>query len=384
MSKKILLVGTHGQYNWGDDLLLETFLARLGSEHKYFVNSYDPEGTLETIDPQFDVSTFHTTKDRLALIRSILSADIVFFAGGTILRELYKTSRRNTYSSLLMVATLIFFAKRLARKTVIMSNVGAGPIETSTGRRIAKFALDNVDFVAFRDAQSLELARSVGTKNENMIIVPDAIYSRPKTDFLVPKRETKTLTNNSTKKPLVLGLNLNFDIANPSNWEVFMENLASSVKLLAESFDLDIRGIPMQTAFNPHNDIATLNKFGALIAGVKFSVTVPKKPRDIGTEIAKCDIIVAERLHALIIASIIGIPFVALEYDVKITSLARRLGMSDYSVDINRAFKPHDIADRTHNAFMNTADIKKSLAHSADGFKKELDEYFETIRSRYM
>ena len=49
--KQVLFLGTHGQYNIGDELLLETFLEQLGDQHHYTINSYDPEFT-KTISRQ--------------------------------------------------------------------------------------------------------------------------------------------------------------------------------------------------------------------------------------------------------------------------------------------------------------------------------------------
>ncbi len=46
--RRIVFLGTHGQYNIGDELLLETFLTQLGAEHHYVVNSYDPEFTRQS------------------------------------------------------------------------------------------------------------------------------------------------------------------------------------------------------------------------------------------------------------------------------------------------------------------------------------------------
>ena len=51
MSRRILLLGTHGQQNIGDELLLSTFLSMLGSEHDYEINSYDPVATAAALDP---------------------------------------------------------------------------------------------------------------------------------------------------------------------------------------------------------------------------------------------------------------------------------------------------------------------------------------------
>ena len=54
-ARRIVFLGTHGQYNIGDELLLDTFLTQLGSQHHYVVNSYDPEFTRAQLARRFDV-----------------------------------------------------------------------------------------------------------------------------------------------------------------------------------------------------------------------------------------------------------------------------------------------------------------------------------------
>ncbi len=62
--KKILFLGTHGQYNIGDELLLETFLSQLGNRHEYTVNTYDEKFTLRQVGDQYKLKVFHTTQKR--------------------------------------------------------------------------------------------------------------------------------------------------------------------------------------------------------------------------------------------------------------------------------------------------------------------------------
>ncbi len=63
-SRRIVFLGTHGQYNIGDELLLETFLTQLGTQHRYLVNSYDPDFTRGQLRPRFDVEVIDTGADR--------------------------------------------------------------------------------------------------------------------------------------------------------------------------------------------------------------------------------------------------------------------------------------------------------------------------------
>src|SRR6185503_13252830 len=106
---KILFLGTHGQFNIGDELLLETFLAQLGTEHRYAVNSYDPAFTQGLMRPKFHVEAFHTTKELPRFLKYLLTSNLLFFGGGSIIKELYASVGRNPYSTLLMILVTVTF-----------------------------------------------------------------------------------------------------------------------------------------------------------------------------------------------------------------------------------------------------------------------------------
>ena len=70
--KRIVFLGTHGQFNIGDELLLETFLSELGEDNHYYVNSYDPDFTSSQLTPPFHVNAFHTSQARGRFLRNLL------------------------------------------------------------------------------------------------------------------------------------------------------------------------------------------------------------------------------------------------------------------------------------------------------------------------
>jgi polysaccharide pyruvyl transferase WcaK-like protein len=375
--KTILLLGTHGQYNWGDDILLHSFLHQLGPNFSYYINSYDPESTRTLYEQEFDIKkVFHTTKDTFSLPKIIFSSDIVFFAGGTIIRELYKSSKRNKYASMAMVLGVVAFSKIIARKKVVMSNIGAGPIPSTFGRLLTRILLSLVDFASFRDQQSLDLVRHCGVRNKNMRVVPDCVFVNSPRDFHNSLNQNDTPTS-----PLTIALNINYDIANTENWEYFIATLGSSLRSLAQTNKIRIIGLPMQTAFNPKNDLIMLEQFRSRIPNIHFEIQTPRKTSDIGDIINRSDIVMAERLHALVIAAILGKPFIALQYDVKVRSLVDILGVSDYAVDINTHFPETDIIQKTTHLIENRQKISLQLATQSQILHNEVAEYFNTIRA---
>ena len=84
---KIVFLGTHGQHNIGDELLLETFLHQLGPDHRYVINTYDAHATSTQLAGRYDAELIDTAGDRLALLRHLMGADAVVFGGGSIIKE---------------------------------------------------------------------------------------------------------------------------------------------------------------------------------------------------------------------------------------------------------------------------------------------------------
>jgi len=359
---KILLLGTHGQCNWGDDILLETFLTQLGSGHTYYVNSYDPRATENAFAGRFNITCFHTTRNRLSLLRYLLACDAVFFAGGTILRELYASSGRNRYASLFMVVLLCLVARYIARKRIIMSNIGVGPLPSRFGKRLAGIALNTTILASFRDQTSMQLATECGARGE-MLVVPDCVFVNEPSVFAERSQGEN------------LGINVLYDVSEPS---VRDKNRIALVEALRNirTVHMNIVPIPMQIGFNPHDDVTEISH---LLRELHVEVSAPQTVRELGGRIASCNFIIAARYHAVVIAAILGIPVVPLLYDLKVRSLAERLGILDIAIDISKEVKPAMIIEAYERA-VEKRELAQTLRMRASAFREELLHYFERVR----
>jgi len=350
---RILLLGTHGQYNWGDDILLQTFLTQLGSEHTYYVNSYDPKATERAFAGRFKIECFHTTRDRLKLLNYLRTCDAVFFAGGTILRELYVSSGRNRYASLGMVLLLCLVARYIARKRIIMSNIGVGPLPSRFGRRLAGIALNTTVLASFRDQTSMQLATECGARGD-MLVVPDCVFVNEPSVF-VERSEGRGL-----------GVNMLYDVSEPSVRDTNRLALVEALRHIRTGHTR-IVPVPMQIGFNSHDDV---NEISHLVGDMQVEVSAPQTVRELGERIASCN---------LVIAAILGIPVVPLLYDIKVRSLAERLGISDIAIDISKDVKPAMIVEAYERA-MENRELGQALRTRASAFREELRDYFERVR----
>lgn len=419
-AKSILLLGTHGQENWGDEILLETFLQSLGAENKFFVNSYNPDQTKlrfgrniqvihqekngeidlgevkselnNSADQAFDIDVFHTTKDVLKLPFKIWKSDIVFFAGGSILKELYASYGRWAYSTLFMILGIVSFTKIIARKDIVVSNIGVGPVKTKLGKFLVKLILSQVDIISLRDEASKQIVLDSGISEEKVIVVPDIVFIRTSESFGIEgqtSQEEKRIEEaklNSNKPKLRVGLNLNKDIAKPEMWPSLLENVEESLYTMMEQngakFDIEIIGIPMQIGFSSHHDLLILQEFSQKNPNLRIKIETAKTSSELAKTINSCNFIVAERLHAIIIATVLNVPSVPLIYDPKVASLAKYLALEKFAVDVNKAFKPEELNQKISLLIEQLDQTKTELSGKYSELNKIDKEYFTSLKSR--
>ncbi len=376
-SRTILLLGTHGQFNLGDELLLETFLAQFGAEHRYYVNSYAPPETAAQLDQRFTVEVFDTAKSRLDLLRHLRSSDLVVFGGGSILKELYPSTGRWRYATLSMVLAIAVFCRLVVRRPILMSNIGVGPITTATGRRLTRWILRLVSLVAVRDKGSLRTCLAVGCDPAKLRLVPDAVWvNEPEVFVPEPLRPEE-----SAARPVRIALNLNRDIENGAQWEPFLDLLEEALRLVAATTPIELHALPMQSRFKEHHDLRVLEDFLARLPDVASTVHRTEHHVDVGRILADCDVVVSERLHAIVIAATLGRACVALMYDVKVQELVEQLELVDRAVDINTPFDPASLAAMIVAAADDAESEGSRLAGRAAELRADVSQYFDDVRA---
>ena len=373
--KKILFLGTHGQYNIGDELLLETFLEELGDRHSYAINSYDPEFTARQLAGRYNASVFHTTEAKWRLPKLIWQSDLLFFGGGSVIKELYKNVGRNRYATLMMILVITSFAHLVARKPIIMSNVGVGPLGSRIGLILAGLILRQANLVSVRDQKSYQTCRSLGLRPDRLLLTPDAVFVNQ------PAKFGQVQTKSAGTGKLRIALNLNYNIENSANWQLFIERLALSLREINRRQPVEIYALPMQAGFKPNTDLEVLQAFRSKIEGdIDMVVHEPSTPLEVGRIISECDLVLAERLHSLVIAAILRKPFVALVYDVKVQQLVEFLGMDQYAIDINQPFDHELLVDHVLAVYEQRTQLTERVATVADEAHDSLDRYFESVK----
>ena len=306
------------------------------------------------------VELIDTAGDRSQLLRELLRCDLLCFGGGSIIKELYASTGRNRYSTLLMILAIVTFARRVARKPIAMLNVGVGPI--TTPERAPAGQADPVPGRPARRARRQVVRDLPGGRP-----APRPGRTRPPTpcsptgpDWLLagPARRRARRTRpgrppgrhaRSRRRPAAPGG------AQPQLPHREPRQLGALPRPAGRRADRFARGASDRAArpadagraSRPTTTRRSSTAFAERRAGHHdASSTAPTTHGDVARLIAGCDLLVSERLHAIVIAAILGVPAFVLAYDVKVLELAAMLDLESSTIDINQPFEAAEVTDR--------------------------------------
>ena len=136
----------------------------------------------------------------------------------------------------------------------------------------------------------------------------------------------------------------------------------------------------MQTGFKQNDDRQMLEAFFGTVPSIPSTIVEATDHVDIARAVSGCDVVMAERLHCLVIASILGRPAVALSYDPKVDELVEQLGLADRCVDVNAPFDPNALAAMVDAAVTDRAESER-LVDVAEGLRAEATPSFAQVRA---
>jgi polysaccharide pyruvyl transferase WcaK-like protein len=380
--KKVLFLGTHGQKNWGDELLLRVFIHQLNDvTEKFYINSYDPQQTAAYLE-QPNATVFNTKTDRLKLMSYLLRCDALVFGGGNILKELYTAYGGSQYATLQVIDTLTKAAVML-NKPIYLSNIGVGPLFSDRGRHMTKRIVERANLTTVRDRGSYDTLTALHVTSP-LALTSDAVFAADRPYFGLPADRPKRRID-SVADIQTMGINLCRNISNDKNWEYFLRHLAGDIlHMYKQHPNMHFVGVPMQFAVASNNDSSALEELATMLHGtepnLRFKIVEPHSVKELATIIDSFDIFVAERLHALILAIIIGVPIMALEYDIKVTGIMKDLELNKYGVDINTSFDEGRVAAILQDITGNYTDAMSSIKKAYGTNHRAALGSFDTLR----
>ncbi len=311
-ARRPLLCGYYGEHNLGDDALLAVLLSMLPPQAEPLVTAHDQA----LVRSRFGVATVE--RRRLGAVLAALDrCDALVLGGGSLLQD------ATSFRSLIYYAMLILWARARGRP-VLLWGQGLGPLRRRRSRALVRALLPLVSDCSWRDPASAELASRLGGRGR---VGSDPVWAFPSVAW------------RGMGGPIVLCWRP-LSGMNPAGWQPYLDALA---RLVAES------GRPvLWLAFHGDQDRGLLERLageGRIAEGLRRCSREerPGDPAEALRRFQEAGLVLAMRLHGLILAALAGAPCTALSYDPKVTAAAAAIGCPCHGLD---QVPPTDLADR--------------------------------------
>ena len=160
-----------------------------------------------------------------------------------------------------------------------------------------------------------------------------------------------------------------------------MSSLADALQRLNQKQALVVHALPMQSKFKKNDDLSVLSAFAEKIPGIEMQLHDPQTAQEAAQIMAGVDLVLAERLHTIVIASIIGKPVFGLSYDVKVRELLATLGMTQYAVNINEPFSGEELCAGLLRLLECRPEVEAHLRERSQALHADLVRYFADLNS---
>jgi len=366
----VLIIGSFGQTNLGDDLLMCNFVDYFSKKgiKKIFVNANNSFNIPNSI--QNKVVVFNTYKSSIITwLKVIFSVDFIVYGGGTIYKELYKSTGRRKYSVIILICLFNIFT-RILNKKIVNCCIGIGSVKTRIGKIIIYISLFFSNLTIFRDSGSYSYAvNDLKLSKERVFLGVDGLF--------IDKRWR--MDRYKKVKSKKVGVNFLSDIPDWINEEDYINSIVLFIDYLKFS-GYELVFVSFQKAYNKNNDTVFFNE--KIRPRVKFEIDVLEPGVDNVVSIYN-DIgyFIGMRLHSLILSTVTYTPFVAVNYDKKCKNYINDIRY-EYSVDLEDI--SFDALRREFEAMKNNSkEISKQLVQITD-FQYEIaynmdKEYFNNI-----
>lgn len=342
-----VICGAYGRGNAGDDAILMTILRQLRQEDAYLpicVLSRNPRDTAGMTGVT-SIPIFNFRKAGQYLKKSSLYIS----GGGSLIQN--ATSNR----SLLYYLASIIQASR-SGCDVMMYGCGIGPVNGSRYQKLVRKVLDaHVDLITLRDPESRETLKSFDVRRPPIRVTADMA--------MLMQANQKAADAFLEEQGLDLSGKYAMFVLRPWKDELqWLDDVCASAEYMWNTFGLT----PVFCSFEPNRD----NAINAMAAQKLERKGVPCEMLSAVDDgavlcgiIARMELVVSMRLHALIFACSQQKRIVGISYDPKVSGFMDYLG-SDNCVRLEELTK-EALCGKIHKAVTET-DLSGNLAHLKD------------------
>jgi len=376
----IVVVGCAGCGNRGDDLILEGLNNTIGEKYRLIpscgniddIKSFMGKDVRYIPSRFFEGMTFKAIVGMIPFlvhyVYEVNHSVAVIIGGGSLLHGL-------TGYNLPFYSFITIIAKWL-KKPIFIVGVGVGPIKVKFGGvKTLKRILKRVEGIYVREKKDYDLLKNIGY--DKGILSADLAFASYMIDNAIIK-----ILKLSPKNYIVVTASQwfqseNFWKRNKLDFSEEQSNLIASIKRIHSLINKPIIFVP-----TVEYDFKLGLQIEQMINAEWFTV-LPNEYNciEIASFIGDSFMVYGMRMHSLIMATRMGIPFLATVYDQKVSSFLERIGREDCIIPFSK-INTEEFDQKIRMITDNYEQISLELLKSSNELKKIIDRDMNSIISK--
>lgn len=329
--KKIFIAGSYGAENIGDETVLKCAIDAL--------KEIDPKAEITAIsgNPSYTEKKHKCRSvyrgDFVSMARAVEESDFVLLGGGGLFQDYDMIKISNLFEVPSGFSTSFAVAPIMAKiyaKPVLYYALGFGPLFSKEAMHFTRYACSLADLITVRDKPSYDLLQFIGVDEKKIRLTADPaltikLLSDERINYIF-------LGEDIPRDKRLISVVVRFWIEKYKEKKIVTAIAEVINKFLNQESGYFFVLIP----FSPY-DKDINNRILDLIED-KSSICILKREynvQEIATFISRTDSLIGMRFHSCVFAAIGHVPFIALNYDYKVESFAREMGLDEFIVELS-------------------------------------------------
>jgi polysaccharide pyruvyl transferase WcaK-like protein len=267
---------------------------------------------------------------------------------------------------------------RAARVPFVVASVGVGKINSFACRSFLSIALRLARYRSYRDKHSRELSGRLLRDSSGDSVVPDLAFSFPLSD-IAPSESLRSLAQGKT----IVAISP-ISYAKPETWphqdrqlyDRYLSHIAGLIRLLSSR---NYFVVIVWSSYSDRQVVADLRQlFHAVEPAPEFHVPALESWKGLIGILRSVDILVASRLHSIILGTLSQKPTIAVSFDPKVDWVMEDLNQTDYLMQI-RDFTAGQVAQTIERMLTRRNEIERTLAAYQLRIQPVLAEQYDTL-----
>ena len=377
MKSSAVICGFYGNYNLGDEAMLSGMINLLNScksDLALTVLSADPLNTQK----RYGVEAVSIRGRRKLLARAVGVAQCEYFilGGGDLLRDSIETSVAADWLRHLS------WPLRLGKKVIILG-ISVGEIWRKETIELIREKLNSVHFIAVRDQVSKTKLEKFGVTTNIQVmgdLALEAFGSANKEDLHHQKFERRSPQIGISIRHLHYRGRTTAQV----DYHSLIKEFATVVDRLSQEYNANIHFLPLRSQAEKYH--SSDDDYVSSLEVLRYTqqpskVIVHRDFESIEkfqTVLSQLDLVIGMRLHSLILASALGKPVIAAEYDPKVGNFMSEIGLGQNSISLDD-FTADTVMSKVKEIFSEYESVTEQVQSRVSAYQEMTSECIKNL-----